>query len=107
MRLGFVRHSRSWPPVGSGVSFRFGFRFQGAPNCSFVFYSDAGCTNWIDSGCYSPDAYNPLWTQAGPITGITPAGTASVQVSCSPSVPFPGVLSTYDQMYFNTSGGGF
>ena len=95
-------------PIGAGVSFRFGFRYTGAPICVLSYHSAAGCNSSTE--LYREDGYRnensiAFWTDSTVKQGSTPSSTVSVKISCNPdSLVDP---TTFDQFYFNTGGGGF
>jgi hypothetical protein len=94
--------------IGAGVSFRFGFRYTGAPICTLSYHSAAGCNSstqisWEDG--YRNENPIPFWTDSVVKQGSTPSGTVSVKISCNPDMF--GDAATFDQFYFNTGGGGF
>jgi hypothetical protein len=94
--------------VGAGVSFRFGFRYIGAPICVLTYHSVAGCNASYEisrEDGYRSESTIPVWTDSPPKQSTTPAGTVSVKVICVPDVIVD--PTTYDQFYFNTGGGAF
>jgi hypothetical protein len=92
--------------IGSSVGFYFGVHYKGILTCQVLAYwSDNSCGSSGGSSLAGNNAlmtdYNgvSVWTPRSLAT-TTPAGTASMQVSCS------GVAgdSKIDKVYINTSG---